>query len=99
MEQAAAITEQVQLELKQEQAEVARMREEYQHQVELRELNADQTAAIQDWLGQENARTGRRSFWSSLALGVALFVAGVLADALLLSQALGEQLRHWLHVG
>jgi hypothetical protein len=36
--------------VKQDQAEVARMREEYVRQVRLRELSAEQTAAIQDWL-------------------------------------------------
>jgi hypothetical protein len=61
MEQAAAISEQVQVELKQEQAEVARMRQEYVRQVRLRELSAEQTAAIQDWLGEKNARIGRPS--------------------------------------
>jgi hypothetical protein len=35
--------------VKQDQAEVARMREEYVRQVRLRELSAEQTAAIQDW--------------------------------------------------
>jgi DNA-binding helix-hairpin-helix protein with protein kinase domain len=99
MEQAAAITEQVQLELRQEQAEIARMREEYVHQVRLRELSSEETAAIQGWLGAENARTERRAVWVNVLTGIALFVAGVVVQALLPPETLGEQLRQWLHLG
>jgi hypothetical protein len=75
------------------------MRTEYLHHVRLRELSSEEAAAIQDWLSAENARTGRRALWSNVLTGIALFVAGLVVQALLPPETLGEQLRQWLHLG
>jgi hypothetical protein len=96
MEEATAISEQVQRGIELEQQQLAELHEQYLRQARLNELTPEQATAVAELLGRQQARNARRTLWSNLAVGFVFYALGVITPALISSDALREQLRHWL---
>jgi hypothetical protein len=50
-------------------------------------------------IAQENARSARWGLLLNVVIAVVFWAIGVLTDALIDTEALGYQLRQWLHLG
>lgn len=98
MEEAAEISKQMQLGIEAEKQQLAELRERYRQEVRLKDLTDEEVAAIRSELTQDNARARRWSLWFSLLLTLVGCAIGVLTNAMIDNQALGDQLRQWLNL-
>jgi len=62
-------------------------------------LSAEEVAAVRLAIAQEQARSSRWGLWWSIVIAVVFWMAGVVTQALINFDALGDQLRQWLHLG
>jgi hypothetical protein len=99
MEDAAEVSKQVQRGIESEKQQLAELREQYRKVVHLRDLTDEEVAAVRAELAQDNARERRWSVWFNLLIALVGWAIGVLTDALINEQVLGEQLRRWFHLG
>jgi hypothetical protein len=99
MEAAVAISKQIQREIGLEQQQLGELREQYRRDARLKELSAEEVAAVRSAIAQEQARSTRWDLWWSIVFAVISWVAGVATQALIDLDALGNQLRQWLHLG
>ncbi len=103
MQQAAFLAEELQEDVKVQQGvldEIRRQVTDYQRTAAISRAEAESVAQVLE-ARQERAR--RRSFWSGLAVNVAVgfvfYLLGVLTPALVNGDSLREVLRQWLHLG
>jgi hypothetical protein len=95
MEEVTAISNQVQRKIEAEQQKLDEIREQHSREAHLKDLTADEIAAIRAALAQEFARGQRRGWWSRILFGVIAWAFGVASQALIDMDALGDQLRQW----
>jgi uncharacterized membrane protein YcjF (UPF0283 family) len=93
------VSKQVQRGIESEKQQLAELREQYRQVVHLRDLTDEEVAAVRAELAQDNARERRWSVWFNLLIALVGWAIGVLTDALINEQVLGEQLRRWFHLG
>lgn len=98
MEEAAGISKQVQRGIEADRQQLAQLREQYRQELHLKDLTDEELAAVRSELTQDNARARRWSLWFSLLLTLVGWAIGVLTNALIDNQALGNQLRQWLNL-
>ena len=103
MEQVAFLAEELQDDVKVQQRvldEIQRQVVDYQHTAAISKAEAESVARVLD-ARQERGR--RRSFWSGIAVNVAVgfgfYVLGVLTSALVDTDSLRALLHRWLHLG
>jgi hypothetical protein len=98
MDEATAISEQVQRGIELERQQLSDLHEQYLKQARLNELTHEQQVAVADLLGQQQARSARRALWSNIVVGFVFYVAGVVTPALINMNTLRDQLQQWLHL-
>jgi hypothetical protein len=99
MEEAAAISQQVQRGIELEQQQLGELREEYLQQVRLNDLTAEEVSAVRSAIAQEHERSTRWGLLWNLVIAVVFLAVGLVMQALIDLDALGDQLRQWLHLG
>jgi hypothetical protein len=99
MEATVAISKQIQREIGVEQQQLDELREQYRRDTRLKELSAEEVAAVRLAIAQEQARSSRSGLWWSIGIAVIFWVVGLLTDALVDTEALGDQLRQWFSLG
>ena len=97
MEEAAAISEQVQRGIEVEQQQLSEVHEQYLRQARLMELTHEQQLAIADLLSQQQARSSRRALLSNIVVGFVFYVTGVVTPVFVSTDALRDQVQQWLH--
>ena len=95
MDEATAISEQVQRGIDLERQQLAEVHEQYLRQARLNELTPEQATAVAELLGRQQARSARRALVSNVVIGFVFYVLGVVTPALISSDALRELLRQW----
>jgi fatty acid desaturase len=95
MEKVTVISDEVQREIETEQQKLDEIREQHSREAHLKDLTADEVAAIRAALAQEYARGQRRGWWSRILFGVIGWAFGLASQALIDMDALGDQLRQW----
>jgi hypothetical protein len=81
-----------------EQEQLREIRELNQLESQLKALS-DHAPAIRTAIAQEQSRSMRWGLLHSVMLAIVFLVIGLLIDALVNTDALGDQLRQWLHLG
>jgi hypothetical protein len=99
MEATVAISKQIQREIGLEQQQLDELREQYRRDARLKELSAEEVAAVRLAIAQEQTRSSRWGLWWSIVIAVVFWVAGVVTQALIDFDALGDQLRQWFNLG
>jgi hypothetical protein len=99
MEDATEVSKQVQRGIESEKQQLAELREQYLQVVHLKDLTDEEVAAVRAELAEDNARERRWSVWFNLMIVLVGWAIGVLTDALIDNEALGEQLCQWFHLG
>jgi hypothetical protein len=99
MEDATAISKQVQQGIELEQQQLGELREQYLREAHLKDLTPEQVSAVRFALAQEQARNTRWSLWLNIVIAVVSWAAGLVTQALIDMDALGNQLRHWFNLG
>lgn len=97
-EEAAAISKKVQRGIELDQQQLTELREQYRLQAQLIELS-DHAPAIRTAIAQENARSARWGLLINVVVALVFLVIGLLIDALVNTEALGDQLRQWFNLG
>lgn len=97
-EELAAFSKKMQGVIEAEQEQVRDLRDQYRLMAQLIELS-DRTPAIRTAIAQEQARGARWGLLVNVAVAAVFLVIGLLMDALVDTEALGHQLRLWLHLG
>lgn len=99
MEEVTTIYKQVQQGIELEQQQLADVREQYLQQVRLKSLTDAEVSAVSVLFAQEQRRGARWGLWWNLVVAVLSSAATLVAQALIDLDALGDQLRQWLHLG
>jgi hypothetical protein len=97
-EDAEAISKKVQRGIELEQEQLREVREQYRLHAQLIELS-DHAPAVRTAIAQEQTRASRWGLLVNIVVAAVFFVIGLLTDALVNTDALGDQLRQWLHLG
>jgi hypothetical protein len=97
-EEAAAISRKVQRGIELDQEQLGELREQYRLQAQLIELS-DHEPSIRTAIAQENARSARSGLLINVVIALVFWVIGLLTDALVNTEALGDQLRQWVNLG
>jgi hypothetical protein len=97
-EEAEAISKKVQQGIELEQEQLREIREQYRLQAQLIELS-DRAPVIRTAIAQEHARGARWGLLVNVVVAAVFYVIGLLTDALVDTEALGDQLRQWFHLG
>jgi hypothetical protein len=98
MEEAAAVSKKVQHGIELEQEQLRELREQYRLHVQLIELS-DRAPTIRTAIAQEHARGARWGLMVNVVVAAIFLVIGLLIDALVDTEVLGDQLRQWFHLG
>lgn len=98
MEDATRISEQLQQGIELERQQLSQVHEDYQRMARLKELTPDQANAVAELLARQQARGERRAIWFNVLVGLVFYLLGVLTQALISTDAFGDQLRRWLHL-
>jgi hypothetical protein len=99
MEETVAISKQIQREIGLEQQQLGELREQYRRDARLKKLSDQEVAAVRLAIAQEQSRSTRWGLWWNLVIAVVFLVIGLVIQALINFDALGHQLRQWLHLG
>lgn len=99
LEEATGLSDQLRHEIQLQQEQLSQLRQEYARQMELSKLTPEQVSAVTGLLSRQQEQGARRALLSNIALGFLFYIAGVVTPALISSDALGEQLRRWFHLG
>jgi hypothetical protein len=97
-EEAQAISKTVQRGIELEQEQLRELREQYRLHAQLMELS-DHAPAVRTAIAQEQTRASRWGLLVNVVVAAVFLVIGLLTDALVDTDALGDQLRQWLHLG
>jgi hypothetical protein len=97
-EEAAAISRKVHRGIELDQERLRELREQYRLQAQLIELS-DRAPAIRTAIAQEHARSTRWGLLINVVIALVFWVIGLLTDALVDTEALGDQLRQWFNLG
>lgn len=97
-EEAQAISKKVQRGIEVEQEQLRELREQYRLHAQLIELS-DRVPAVRTAIAQEQARGARWGLFVNVVVAAVFWVIGLLTDALIDTEALGDQLRQWFHLG
>jgi hypothetical protein len=97
-EEAAAISRKVQHGIELDQEQLGKLREQYRFQTQLIELS-DRAPTVRTVIAQENARSARWGLLINVVIALVFWVIGLLTDALIDTEALGDQLRQWFSLG
>jgi hypothetical protein len=99
IEEAAAISKQIQTGIELEQQRLSELHQEKLRERVLKKLTAEEVSAIGFVVAEEEARSARRSRWWNVVFGVFGWAAGVVTQAVIDTDTLREQLRQWLNFG
>jgi hypothetical protein len=99
IEEAAVISKQLQSGIELEQQRLSELHEDNLRQSILRKLNTQEVSAIDFALTEAQTRSARRSRWWNVAFAVVGWAVGLATQALIDTDALGDQLRQWLPLG
>lgn len=97
MWEATVISEQVQRGIEVGQQQFNELQKQYLRQYRLNELSPEQTAAVAELLARQQEGSEKRARKSNIRIAFVFYVLGVVTP-LLVPNALGEQLRHLLHI-
>jgi hypothetical protein len=97
-EELAAFSKRVQGVIEAEQEQLQELRDQYRLLTQLIE-SSDRAPAIRTAIAQEQTRASRWGLMANVAVAAVFLAIGLLIDALVNTEALGHQLRHWLHLG
>lgn len=99
MEDATAISKQVQQGIELEKQQLGELREQYLREAQLKELTPEQVSAVRYAFAQEQARSTRWGLWLNIVIAVVSWAAGVVTQAFVDADTLGHQLRQWFNFG
>ena len=99
MEEATGISDQLRREIQLQQQQLRQLQEDYLRRIELSKLTPEQAAAVAELLSRQQEHGARRALWSNIAIAFVFYLAGVVTPAFVSSDALGEQLQRWFHLG
>jgi hypothetical protein len=99
MEEVTTIYKQVQQGIELEQQQLAEVREQYLQQARLKSLSDAEVSAVGVLFAQEQRRGARWGLWWNVVIAVVFLVVGLVMQALVDLDALGDQLRQWLRLG
>lgn len=97
-EEAQAISKTVQRGIELEQEQLRELREQYRLHAQLMELS-DHAPAVRTAIAQEQNRASRWGLLVNVVVAAVFYVIGLLTDALVDTEGLGDQLRQWFHLG
>jgi hypothetical protein len=97
-EEAEAISKKVQRGIELEQEQLRELREQYRLHAQLMELS-DHAPAVRTAIAQEQTRASRWGLLINVVVAAVFWAIGLLTDALVDTETLGHQLRHWFHLG
>jgi len=99
IEEATVISKQVQSGIELEQQRLGELHQENLRERLLKKLTPEEVSAIGFALAEQQARSARQSWWWNLFFVAIGWAVGVVTQALIDFDALGEQLRQWLNLG
>jgi hypothetical protein len=99
MARATAISEHLQRGIERERQQLSEVNEEYLRTARLNDLTPEEAVAVAILLDHQQARSGRRAFWQNVAVALVFWALGIVTPLLINIDALGDQLREWLHLG
>ena len=97
-EEAEAISKKVQRGIESEQEQLRELREQYRLHAQLIELS-DHAPAVRTAIAEEQTRASRWGLLVNVVVAAVFYVIGLLTDALVDTNALGDQLRQSFHLG
>lgn len=97
-EAAQGISKKVQRGIELEQEQLRELREQYRLHTQLIELS-DHAPVVRTAIAQEQTRASRWGLLVNVVVAAVFYVIGLLTDALVDTDALGDQLRQWFHLG
>jgi hypothetical protein len=97
-EEAEAISKKVQRGIELEQEQPRELREQYRLHTQLMELS-DNAPAVRTAIAEEQSRSMRWGLLQNVVIAIVFLIIGLLIDALIGTEALGDQLRQWFHLG
>lgn len=95
IEEAAAISKQIQSGIELEQQRLSELHQEKLRERLLKKLSDEEVSAIGFMVAEVQARSARRSRWWNVAFGVFGWAAGVVTQLVIDTDSLREQLRLW----
>jgi hypothetical protein len=99
MEEATTISKQVQHGIELEKQQLGELREQYLREAHLRDLTPEQVSAVRFALAEEQARSTRWGLWVNIVIAIVSWAAGVVTQALIDMDTVGNQLRQWFNLG
>jgi hypothetical protein len=81
-----------------EQEQLRELRDHYRLHTQLMELS-DRAPAVRTAIAQEQTRASRWGLLVNVVVAAIFYVIGLLTNALVNTDALGDQIRQWFHLG